>query len=279
MKKRNIPDRQAVLQAGQFFGATRAQLDTTDFVVSTVTHRDARMVPAHVHANPFFSMLVSGRYREWFGREHWDARPLAMVLRPPQAVHHDEIGPGGAAFLCVDFTQSFWDSLAGAGIRLERRAFESRPMSASALRLLEEVCGRRPGWRGTAQALIVELIAEFTRETAGGNGIESRWLRRLLDRLHDEPHAASLRSIAEDLGLHPVHVTRVFRRHMGMTLSAYLKRLRLLDATRALLETGEPLAALAGGYGFADQSHLTRELHHRTGWTPHRLRCACEQLR
>jgi AraC family transcriptional regulator len=279
LKKRNIPSRQALLQAGQFFGATRGRLETADFVVSTVTHRDARVVPAHVHANPFFSMLVSGRYREWFGREHWDARPLAMVLRPPQAEHHDEIGPGGAAFLCVDFKQSFWDSLAGANIRLERRAFESRPMSASALRLLGEICGRHPGWQDAAQVLVVELIAAYTREAAGRNRGEPHWLRRVLDRLHDESQAPRLCSIAAELDLHPVHVARVFRRHMGVTLSAYLKQLRLHRATRALLETQEPLAALAGDHGFADQSHLTRELHHRTGWTPHRLRCTCGHLR
>lgn len=278
MNKSNPPTRGSLLQAGQFFGATRAQLQSGGFVVSTVTHADARVVPAHVHANPFFSMLVRGRYREWFGRRHWDARPLGMVLRPPHAAHRDEIGPGGAAFLCVDFTQSYWDSLAQAGLRIERRAFEDRPMSATALRLLGEISGRHPGWTNAAEALITELVDEYTRAGSATQRREPRWLAGMQERLHEAPFTTRLGSIAAELDLHPVHVTRMFKRHRGITLSRHLKQLRLLHATRALLETGEPLAALADRHGYADQSHLTRALQRGTGWTPGRLRCACGRL-
>ncbi len=83
----------------------------SEFVVAAVTHTQARAVPLHVHAHPLFPMLINGRYREWFGREHWDARPLGMVLRPPQAEHRDEIGPGGAVFLCVDIAPSYWNAM------------------------------------------------------------------------------------------------------------------------------------------------------------------------
>jgi AraC-like DNA-binding protein len=70
----------------------------------------------------------------------------------------------------------------------------------------------------------------------------------------------------------------MFKRHVGVTLHRYLRDLRLHRATQALLESGDSLAALADSHGFADQSHLTRALQHGTGWTPHRLRCACERL-
>ncbi len=55
------------------------------------------------------------------------------------------IGPGGAFFLCVDVAAGYWSALAQAGVRLQRRAFEERPMSFVALRLLREVCDKRPG--------------------------------------------------------------------------------------------------------------------------------------
>ena len=279
MKKRNVHAHDNLLVAGQFFGATRVQLQTDEFVVTAVTHAQGRVVPPHVHAHPFFSMLVSGQYREWFGRDHWDARPLGMVLRPSQAEHRDEIGPAGAAFLCIDIAPAYWRALADVDLAFERRAYEGRPMSFSALRLFGELVGRRPGWQQMAEALITELIEDHLREAHPVGPREPRWLRRVYARLREEPLAVTPRSLARELDLHPVHVARMFKRHTGMTLSQHLRHLRLHYATRTLLETEAPLAQLAGEHGFSDQSHLTRELTRVARWTPARLRCACEDLR
>lgn len=279
MKKTNLPVRDAPLAAGQFFGAIRGQFGTGAFTVTTVAHPTARVVPMHVHEHPFFSMLIRGRYRERFGRRHWDARPLGMVLRPPQAEHCDEIGPGGAVFLCVDVSRGFWEAMGRADIRIERGAFENRAMSATALRLLREVCEAGPDAADTAEALIVELISEYTQAPAASPRARPRWLGRALERLHQDTGEASLSGIAQELDLHPVYVTRMFKRHMGKPLHRYLRELRIHRATQALLTGEDSLAALAGDHGFADQSHLTRELRRETGWSPGRLRCACEAMR
>lgn len=265
--------------AGQFFGATRVQLRSGDFTVSAVTHANARVVPLHAHSHAFFSMLVTGHYREWFGRKHWDARPLAMVLRPAQAEHRDEVGPDGALFLCVDIAPSYWSALADTGACLQRRAFDDRPMSCIALRLLRELCEKRAGWCGVAESLVNELVAEYVAASSRVQRREPRWLRRALERLHNDPANESLVNVAADLDLHPVHVSRMFKRHLGVTVSQYLRDLRLLRAARGLLESREPLAALADDHGFADQSHMTREFLRATSWSPAKLRCECERLR
>lgn len=280
LKKHNIGTHEGLMAAGTFFGATRLQLRSGDFTVSAVTHTHARSVPTHAHAHAFFSMLVSGHYREWFGQEHWDARPLSMVLRPAQAEHHDQIGPDGAVCLCVDIAPSYWDALADAGVRLQRRAFDDRPMSCVALRLLKELCEKRAGWQSVAELLINELVTEYVAES---RGVERRaspsWLNRAIEMLHEDPAHQSLRAIAADLDLHPVHVSRAFKHHRGMSVSQYLRELRLQRAASDLLESREPLAAIAQDNGLADQSHMTREFLRATNWSPAKLRCECGRLR
>jgi AraC family transcriptional regulator len=279
LKKHNIATHDGLMGAGTFFGATREQLRSGDFTVSAVTHSNARVVPLHAHTHAFFSMLITGRYREWFGRGHWEARPLAMVLRPAQAEHRDEIGPGGALFLCVDIAPSYWNALADTGACLQRRAFDDRPMSCVALRLLRELCEKRVGWRGVAESLVNELVAEYVADSPGVQRREPRWLRRALEKLHDDPANESPGAVAAELDLHPVHLSRMFKKHLGVTVSQYLRELRLQRAARALLESREPLAAVADDHGFADQSHMTRELSRATSWSPAKLRCECERLR
>ncbi|WP_129646845.1 helix-turn-helix transcriptional regulator [Peristeroidobacter agariperforans] len=280
LKKHNIGRPDGLMAAGTFFGATRLQLRSGDFTVSAVTHTNSRTVPMHAHANAFFSMLISGHYREWFGQEHWDARPLSMVLRPAQAEHRDEIGPDGSVFLCVDIAPAYCDALADSGVRLQRRAFDDRPMSRVALRLLKELCEKQPGWQSVAESLVNELVAEYADESRRvGRRDPPSWLQRAIDMLHADPAHQSLRAIAADLDLHPVHLSRAFKHYKGMSVSQYLRELRLQRTARRLLESRESLAAIAHDNGFADQSHMTRDFIRATHWSPAKLRCQCERLR
>lgn len=124
-----------------------------------------------------------------------------------------------------------------------------------------------------------ELVAEYVADSRRAQRREPRWLRRTLERLHDDPANESLGAVAADLDLHPVHVARMFKQHLGVTVSQYLRDLRLQRAARALLESREPLADLADDHGFADQSHMTREFSRAKNWSPAKLRCECERLR
>ncbi len=122
-------------------------------------------------------------------------------------------------------------------------------------------------------------MAEYVADARGMQRREPRWLRRALERLHVDPANESLGTIAADVDLHPVHVSRMFKRHLGATVSQYLRELRLQRAARDLLDGKGSLAVLADTHGFSDQSHMTREFSRATGWSPAKLRCECERMR
>jgi len=61
---------------------------------------------------------------------------------------------------------------------------------------------------------------------------------------------------------------RKFRASFHVTPQQYLRRLRLHMASRALVYTNQPLAKVALGCGFADQSHFSREFRRHFGRTP-----------
>ncbi|MDG4807914.1 AraC family transcriptional regulator [Micromonospora sp. WMMD1120] len=82
-----------------------------------------------------------------------------------------------------------------------------------------------------------------------------------------------LDEVAREVGSSPHHLSRVFQRMTGSSLTSYRNRLRV----RAVLDTlaepdGRPLGALATEYGFADQAHLTRVVREQVGHPPARLR-------
>jgi AraC-like DNA-binding protein len=93
------------------------------------------------------------------------------------------------------------------------------------------------------------------------------WLQASLASF-DWTGAAPLREAARLAGLHPVHFSRAFHRHLGTTPNVYRRRARLRRASTLLLAGSASLATIAQSCGFSDQSHLTRTFSAALGLTP-----------
>jgi AraC family transcriptional regulator len=99
------------------------------------------------------------------------------------------------------------------------------------------------------------------------------WLGRVLEKLHTEPGARlTLDDLGAEAGVHPVHLSRVFRRFLREGIGEYKRRLRIRESCRYLLNADPPLAELSLLLGFSDQSHFTREFRRVTGLTPNAFR-------
>lgn len=90
--------------------------------------------------------------------------------------------------------------------------------------------------------------------------------------LREERATVSLEALARHSGRHRVHIARAFRRHFGCSVGEYVSSLRVNRARELLLRTRLPLARIAYRAGFADQSHMTRQMKQRLGTTPGGLR-------
>src|SRR5687767_6525782 len=82
----------------------------------------------------------------------------------------------------------------------------------------------------------------------------------------------SLQELADGIGVHPMHLTRLFRRAHGTSIGEHVRALRVAQACGELASTARPVAEIAAGAGFTDQAHLTRVFRRVTGTTPGRYR-------
>ena len=95
------------------------------------------------------------------------------------------------------------------------------------------------------------------------------WLEVIRARVHAD-FRGSLRvaTLAAEVGVHPVHAARVFRRHYGRTITQYVHDLRIEHARRAIASGVWSLASIAYDNGFSDQAHFTRRFKERVGVSP-----------
>jgi AraC-like DNA-binding protein len=122
---------------------------------------------------------------------------------------------------------------------------------------------------------VAALTDELLRQPSRPDEVDSahrRLAHAARERLAADPVALRLDALTKDVGASPSHLSRVFHRVTGETLTRFRNRLRVRAALDRI-EAGErDLAGLAADLGFSDHAHLTRTVRAETGTTPSRVR-------
>jgi len=261
----------AFLRGGEFYSPVQGRLRTGDVFLSELRQPCSRSVPRHEHELAYVTVVLQGDYLEGDRGKLDTLHPLTAVFNPSGIAHSTVIGPSGASFFTIEFHDRTLQQL---GLRLPHGTTSDRGAGAMlwpGLRLYSAFKA------GTADPLVLEAhIFEMLGALTGFDapaGAAPRWFGRLKERLHEgfrEPMRMS--DLANEAGIHPVHLARVFRRIEKRTPGEYQQGLQVRAACELLRDPEWPLAAIAAECGFADQSHFTRIFRRMTGTTPARFR-------
>jgi AraC family transcriptional regulator len=256
----------ADLEAGQYYGAVSSSFETPLAVLSEVVHATPRSLPEHDHALPYFCMLVHGNYSETTVGQEFEYRPFDVVFHPAHLPHRDRIASEGGRFLCLEVRA---ESLAEFDVRL--RAVPALLPSVVTLQLLRVYRGFNTRTLSSLalEGAVWELCGDASEEPTISERRFPRWLRRCLDYIEDESATdLKLTDIAARASVHPVHLSREFRRRFGQTVGEYVHKVRVRLAC-AMMSRGETtLAHVAASTGFADHAHFCRVFKSLVGCTP-----------
>jgi AraC family transcriptional regulator len=150
------------------------------------------------------------------------------------------------------------------------RHFRDGRIEELARRALREIAAPDDLRELALEGLALEMIAQAARPHGNVPAERrSRWLAAVEERLRAEFQTPpSLRELARAAGVHRVHLARSFRAATGLSVGAFVRKLRLDWAEEQLVRSSKPLVELSAEAGFADQSHFTRLFRARTGLTP-----------
>lgn len=139
-------------------------------------------------------------------------------------------------------------------------------------RLLQESRRQDAFSRLALEGLLLEMAALSARQTASPE-IAPKWLVRAKDLLRESAAGdLTLDALAREVGAHPVHLSRSFRRCFGLTVSDYARQVRLQKACKALANPALDIADIAFDAGFADHSQFSRHFKQAVGMTPSEYR-------
>ncbi|MFE0477456.1 GlxA family transcriptional regulator [Streptomyces sp. NPDC058947] len=141
-----------------------------------------------------------------------------------------------------------------------------------ALALVEDDLGR-----DVAHAVARRLVLFLRRPGGQSQFSVALWsrqpatdpVRAAVAAIHADPGARhDIAALAARAGLSPRHLQRRFTAELGVPPAAYVERVRVEAARRALTEGDEPVEAIARGCGFATAETLRRAFHRRLGVAP-----------
>ena len=141
-----------------------------------------------------------------------------------------------------------------------------------ALALVEDDLGR-----DIAHAVAQELVLFLRRPGSQSQFSVPLWsarpstdpIRAVLSAIHADPGARhGIADLAGQAGLSPRHLQRRFTAEIGTPPAAYVERVRIEAAQRALTESDDPVETIARRYGFGTSETLRRAFHRHAGAPP-----------
>lgn len=193
-----------------------------------------------------------------------------VVLHPPQDAHDNVVGPLGTMSLNVEIAPELWRELTADG-----------PTSVGLGQVLSgdvewlAVAVWREFHRGdVATSLAIEetvsqLCGAIVGDRQSNQSLSTRRLTQCAEYLDDHlVPPPGLAEIARVVGVHPMHLAKLFRRRFGYSLGEFVRRRRVAWACGQLGDSGATVASIALAAGFADHAHFTRTFRRITGCTP-----------
>lgn len=253
----------------EFGGRILAARALGGFRLSETRYEPRTSMASHVHGNPYFCFVRRGSFQERARSRQAEHTAGAVIFHEAGEEHADRFLDAGARCFNVEVATPIVRGIATGRL--------ADPGDLGRVRGILTALHREFS-RAAPSALVLEGLAyqavgeAFERDPARPDR-RAGWL----DRVRDEIHARlgehlTLAGLAANVDVHPVHLARAFRSRFGVTITAYIRDLRVARARELLAGSSIALADVAASAGFADQSHLCRVFKRSMGVTPGEFR-------
>ncbi|WP_167571985.1 helix-turn-helix domain-containing protein [Aquimarina algiphila] len=122
----------------------------------------------------------------------------------------------------------------------------------------------------TSNSICNILYTLFTYEEVKN---KPNWLEKLIEIIEDRWNEfIPLQELASILNVHPVTISKYFRRYQHGTIGDFMRIVKLKRAFTFLLNSEDSITEIAYNCGFSDQSHMTKVFKAYVGFTPKGIR-------
>jgi len=255
-------------------GTTIRRRDVTGFTVKESLYAPDTALGRHRHSNAYFSFVLSGGYTEKYANRESECTEGTLRFLPEGELHENAFGTATTCLL-VEIEPAMLQRLGDDQVRVLSAPREVvGPVSNwLANRMVHEFRSEDDVAPLAMEGVLLEILVESARTIDDTAASAPGWLRKVREFLEARYlQATGLAELAAVAEVHPVHLSREFRRHYQMTIGEYIRKRRIEHASHLLSNSRLSLSEIAKTCGFSDQSHFCALFKKHTGLTPAKFR-------
>ncbi|MFD1550825.1 AraC family transcriptional regulator [Putridiphycobacter roseus] len=258
------------LKKGEFYGK-HYKKSTFENIIITDTEYTHSKVDWHYHETPYFTYLLQGKLFESNKKESYLLEPGSLLFHNWQDAHYNIKPPQYTRGFHIELNENWFSN-----VDIEMIDFEgSMQLKSPWIKNLVNQIFLESKINDQYSNLSIEtaLIDIFGTIKKTENKILKRpiWVNRLQELLLEENRSYSLKNLSGILEIHPVHLSREFRRYFGTTLGNYMRLIKLNKAFHLLALNQFSLTEICYQCGFYDQSHFINNFKSVYHTTPSRF--------
>lgn len=240
----------------------------------------------HLHSHKNFtelSLLISGEGKLFCNNESYEIKPGMVIIKPPGILHAEysmKTNPIEQYCIAIDFTENCNEIFHSFNIPSVGSHILLNNYLVSNIRLLYNL---RKSQENTDEILykivesnLINTIAHLVTKYSILDEKRTKYSPLIQDTLNcvknNYQKDISLQSLADQMYVSPSHLSRQFKKEIGITFSNYLSDIRIGEAQRMLLFCDATNEKIASACGFSNIQYFYKQFKNMTSLTPSEFR-------
>ena len=263
------------LKQGKYFGQIVNERETKFFKLTLSSYEPEYIIEEHSHETDYFCILLRGLYLEEHTGTDTAINPGEILYRPGYYQHKNKFNKEG-----------------GVCFNIEMKTLLNQQLKHENLLPLNYIkynCGSLPSFYKLLSCfqgyytddLMLELITDLMSNLKSKDKTRKSlpWVDKIVKIIEERNDSfLSLNELAEQVYVHPVHLSRTFKAQTGITISEYQLKSRISKAMQLLFDNHFSISDISQMSGFYDDSHFIRAFKFIYQISPHQFRISVNKL-
>lgn len=247
-----------ILTEGKYYGIKDSEKSFGGILLSQYNYTKDR-TDWHYHENPYFWFVLNGDMMDCNKKANTLCPSGSIMFNNWQEVHYGSKHSENANGFHLEFQKKWFES---NGINFDliegSQLIQNPQVHFLFAKLYYEFIHSDQYSEVTVEVLLLQICEVLNGLIEINIKNIPNWVNDLKELLHFDNSNLSLKYLSDQLGIHPVHISRTAPKYLSTSFGEYVRQHKLKKAIPLLLDPNNSLTEIAYQTGFSDQSHFNR---------------------